>query len=61
MYTDTEIAALKTSGQVQTAVTATAPVSSNADVAASLALGQGATFNLWLTKALRKFYNFTRI
>lgn len=68
MYTDAEIAALKTSVQVQTSIdntatpTGTQPyVSPNDAVATDLNLGQGASFNLWLTKALRKLYNKTRI
>ena len=65
MYTEDEILALKTANQVQTSVDNTAAnspyVSSNADVAADLNLGQGASFNLWLTKSLRRLYNKTRI
>ncbi len=64
MYTKAEILALKSSAQMDTAIAATAAnspyASSNADVAASLALGQGASNNLWLTKALRQFYKKTR-
>ena len=65
MYTEDEILALKTANQVQTSVDNTALntpyVSSNADVATDLNLGLGATFNLWLTKSLRRLYNKTRI
>jgi hypothetical protein len=64
MWTKAEILALKTSNQVDTAIAATAAnspyASSNVDVAAQLNLGQGASFNLWLTKALRQFYKKTR-
>ncbi len=64
MWTKAEILALKTSGQVATAITNTTAnqpyQSSNADVAADLNLGQGASFNLWLTKRLRQLYAKTR-
>jgi hypothetical protein len=64
MYTKAEILALKTSNQVGTAISNTAAnspyASSNADVAADLTLGLGATFNLWLTKRLRQLYAKTR-
>lgn len=64
MYTEDEILALKTSGQMDTAIAATAAnspyASSNADVATSLNLGLGATFNTWLTKRLRQLRHKTR-
>lgn len=65
MYTKARILALKTANQVGTAISNTAAnspyASSNADVAADLNLGKGASFNLWLTKRLRQLYNKNRI
>ena len=65
MYTEDEVLALKTAPQVQTSIDNTAGnspyISSNADVATDLNLNQGASFNLWLTKSLRRLYNKTRI
>jgi hypothetical protein len=65
MYTKARILALKTTNQVGTAISNTAAnspyASSNADVAADLNLGKGASFNLWLTKRLRQLYHKRRI
>lgn len=64
MWTKAEVLALKTSVQIDTSVTNTAAgspyASSNADVTTDLNLGQGASFNSWLTKALRWYYKKTR-
>lgn len=58
MYTDTELAALKTSNEVQTAIdnaAANSPyASSNSDVATGLGLKR------WITTWLRRYYNKTR-
>lgn len=65
MYTKAEILALKTSVEVQASIDITAGntpyASSTVDVATDLSLGKGASFNYWLTKALRQFYNKNRI